>query len=158
MTPLKTNAMRLLETAGCTYEHLEYEYDEGDLSGVHAAEAMGMDPDTVFKTLVVKGDRRGILVFCIPVAAELDLKKCAAVAGDKRVEMVHVKELLGLTGYIRGGCSPVGMKKKYPTYIDETAEIFDAICVSAGQRGHQIRLSPADLQRVTDASFADLTK
>jgi len=158
MTPLKTNAMRLLETAGYAYEHLEYEYDESDLSGVHAAEAMGQDPDTVFKTLVVKGERRGILVFCIPVAAELDLKKCAAIAGDKRLEMVHVKELLGLTGYIRGGCSPLGMKKKYPTYIDETAEIFDAICVSAGQRGHQIRLSPDDLKKITDASFADLTK
>lgn len=158
MTPLKTNAMRLLEKAGCAYEHLEYDYDEADLSGVHAAEAMGLDPDTVFKTLVVRGERRGILVFCIPVREELDLKKCALTAGDKRVEMVHVKELLGLTGYIRGGCSPVGMKKKYPTYIDETAEIFDAICVSAGQRGHQIRLSPADLVKITDASLAPLTK
>ena len=145
MTPLKTNAMRLLETAGCTYEHLEYEYDEGDLSGVHAAEAMGMDPDTVFKTLVVKGDRRGILVFCIPVSCEIDLKKAASVSGNKKVEMLHVKDLLQTTGYIRGGCSPVGMKKSFPTYFDTSVLSCDKIAVSAGVSGCQLLVKSDEL-------------
>ncbi len=158
MKPFKTNAMRLVENTGIAYTHCEYDYDEDDLSGVHAAEAMGVDPDTVFKTLVTRGEKCGILVFCIPVAAELDLKKCAVAAGDKRVEMIHVKELLGLTGYIRGGCSPVGMKKQYPTFIDETAELFDEILVSAGQRGHQMALPPEALRNLVGASYADLTK
>lgn len=158
MKPFKTNAMRIVENAGIASTHKEYDFDEDDLSGVHAAEAMGLDPDTVFKTLVTRGEKRGILVFCIPVAAELDLKKCAVAAGDKRVEMIHVKELLGLTGYIRGGCSPVGMKKQYPTYIDETAGLFDEIYVSAGQRGHQMSLPPDALKTLIGPEYADVTK
>ena len=158
MKPFKTNAMRIVENAGIVSTHKEYDFDEDDLSGVHAAEAMGLAPDTVFKTLVTRGEKRGILVFCIPVAAELDLKKCAVAAGDKRVEMIHVKELLGLTGYIRGGCSPVGMKKQYPTYIDETAGLFDEIYVSAGQRGHQMSLPPDALRILIGAEYADVTK
>lgn len=154
---VKTNALRLLETAGIDTEVLEYEVDEADLSGVHAADMLGIDPDTMFKTLVCRGDKNGINVFVIPVAAELDLKKCAVVSGNKRVEMVHVKELLGLTGYIRGGCSPVGMKKKYPTYIDETAVIFDKIYVSAGMRGFQVKLNPDALREFIGAEYADLT-
>ena len=153
-----TNAMRLLMKAGIPFRTAEYEVDESDLSGVHAAQALGIDPDCMFKTLVARGDKRGVSVFCIPVAEELDLKKAAAVTGDKKVEMIHVKELLGLTGYIRGGCSPIGMKKKYPTYIDETAVLFDEIYVSAGMRGQQIILDPEGLRAYTDAAFADLTK
>lgn len=154
---VKTNALRLLETAGIETEVFEYEVDESDLSGVHIAEVLGADPDTVFKTLVCRGDKNGINVFVIPVAAELDLKKCAVVSKNKRVEMIQVKELLGLTGYIRGGCSPVGMKKKYPTYIDETAIIFDKIHVSAGMRGMQVKLNPEALADFVGAEFCDLT-
>ena len=153
-----TNAMRMLKQANIPYDVSEYEVDESDLSGVHAAEMLGVDADCVFKTLVARGDKKGISVFCIPVAEELDLKKCAAATGDKRVEMIHVKELLGLTGYVRGGCSPIGMKKKYPTYIDEIATLFDKIYVSAGMRGQQIIVDPEDLRAYTEAAFADLTK
>ena len=154
-----TNAMRLLKQASIPFDTSEYEVDESDLSGVHAAAMLGIDPDCMFKTLVARGDKKGgLYVFCIPVAEELDLKKCASAVGEKKIEMVHVKELLGLTGYIRGGCSPIGMKKKYPTYIDETAILFDQIYVSAGMRGQQIILNPEDLRAYTDAEFVDLTK
>ncbi|MBQ1504045.1 MAG: Cys-tRNA(Pro) deacylase [Oscillospiraceae bacterium] len=154
----KTNATRLLDAASVSYEIRTYEYSEDDLSGVHAAAVLGMDPDRVFKTLVAKGDRTGICVFCIPVAAELDLKRAAAVSGNKKIEMAHVKDLLALTGYIRGGCSPVGMKKKYPTYIDETAQLYDTIAVSAGKRGMQMLLSPEDLRAYCEAEFADIAQ
>lgn len=153
-----TNAMRLLRQAKIPFDTSEYEYDESDLSGVHAAAVLGIDPDCMFKTLVARGDKNGLCVFCIPVAQELDLKKAASVTRDKKIEMIHVKELLSLTGYIRGGCSPIGMKKKYPTYIDETAQLFDAIYVSAGQRGQQLILNPEDLRAYVDAAYADLTK
>lgn len=154
----KTNATRLLDASSVSYEIRTYEYSEDDLSGVHAAAVLGMDPDRVFKTLVAKGDRTGICVFCIPVAAELDLKRAAAVSGNKKIEMAHVKDLLALTGYIRGGCSPVGMKKKYPTYIDETAQLYDTIAVSAGKRGMQMLLSPEDLRAYCEAEFADIAQ
>ena len=147
----KTNVMRLLEAAGIAYRTAEYEYDEANLSGLHAAEQVGMDADQVFKTLVTRGDKTGILVFCIPVDMELDLKKAASVSKNKKVEMTHMKELLGLTGYIRGGCSPIGMKKKYPTFIDE-------IAVSAGVRGEQVILNPQDLVQYIEATEADITK
>ena len=153
-----TNAMRQLAKANVPFETSEYAVDESDLSGVHAAAALGTDPDHVFKTLVARGDKNGLSVFCIPVAEELDLKKCAAVTGDKRLEMIHVKELLGLTGYVRGGCSPIGMKKKYPTWIDETATLCDRIYVSAGVRGQQLILAPDDLAAFIDARYADLTR
>jgi len=153
----KTNAMRLIEQAGITYETVEYDYDEQDLGGMHAAAAIGLPPEQVFKTLVARGAKRGILVFCIPVCCELDLKKAAKAAGDKNVEMVAMKELLGLTGYIRGGCSPIGMKKAYPTFLDETAELYAQISVSAGVRGQQILLTPADLIDYADADVCDLT-
>ncbi|MBQ5355445.1 MAG: Cys-tRNA(Pro) deacylase [Clostridia bacterium] len=154
----KTNAMRLLENAGIPFETGEYEVDESDLSGVHAAKVLGLDPDCMFKTLVCRDDRGGYQVFCIPVAYELDLKKCAAAAGVKRCEMIHVKELLPLTGYIRGGCSPVGMKKKFPTCIDETAVLSEKIYVSAGQRGLQLIVNPEALRSFLDAKFADLIR
>ena len=153
-----TNAMRLLKQAGVPFDTSSYEVDESDLSGVHAAEMLGVEPDSVFKTLVARADKGQLYVFCIPVAEELDLKKCAAAAGEKKIEMIHVKELQGLTGYIRGGCSPIGMKKNYPTFIDEIATLFERIYVSAGQRGLQLIVNPEDLRAYTDATFADLTK
>lgn len=127
-----TNAMRLLTQAGIPFTPLCYAYDESDLSGVHAAQALGLDPDEVFKTLVLRGERTGLFVCCIPVAAALDLKKAAKLRGDKGAQMLHMRELLPATGYIRGGCSPVGMKKQLPTILDETAQLFPAIAVSAG--------------------------
>lgn len=154
----KTNAVRLVEQAKLPHRTAEYDYDEQDLSGLHAARAIGLPPEQVFKTLVTRGDKQGILVFCIPVCCELDLKKAAKAAGDKKVDMVRQTELLGLTGYIRGGCSPIGMKKSYPTFIDETAELFDQIAVSAGARGQQLLLSPADLIGFVNMSVCDLTQ
>ena len=139
---IKTNAMRLLDAVGIEYSTREYEYDERDLSGHHAAEVLGIPAEQVFKTLVTKGDKTGPVVFCIPVDEELDLKKAAKVSGNKSIEMIHVKDLLGLTGYIRGGCSPIGMKKKFPSYIDETAVLFDEISIRAGERGCQIFVNP----------------
>ena len=152
----KTNAVRLVEQAGIHVREEFYEFDENDLNGNHAAEAIGKPAEEVFKTLVARGERTGINVFCIPVCFELDLKKAAKAAGDKNMAMIPVKELLGLTGYIRGGCSPVGMKKKYPTFIDETAQLYDEIAVSAGARGHQMLLNPEELAQLVAAKFVDL--
>ena len=153
----KTNALRLIQQAKLPCREAFYEYDEKDLSGLHAAQAVGMPPEQVFKTLVARGDRTGISVFCIPVCCELELKKAAKAVGDKKIELVAVKELLTLTGYIRGGCSPVGMKKKYPTYFDETCILWDEIAVSAGERGHQMILPPDCLVDFIDAKIVDLT-
>ena len=152
----KTNAVRIVTQAGIACSEAFYEYDEQDLNGMHAAHAINMPPEQVYKTLVTKGSKTGIHVFCIPVCCELDLKKAAKAAGDKAVELVPVKDLLTLTGYIRGGCSPVGMKKKYPTHIDELSQLYDQIAVSAGERGHQIILSPLELADLIQAEFADL--
>lgn len=153
----KTNAVRLVEQAGISCKEQFYEYQEDDLSGMHAAQVLGMPPEQVFKTLVARGPKTGIHVYCIPVCCELDLKKAAKVAGDKSMELVAVKELLPLTGYIRGGCSPVGMKKQYPTFLDETCILFEEIAVSAGERGHQMLLNPEDLAKITNATYADIT-
>ena len=153
----KTNAMRILDSAKIDYKTYEYEVNESDLSGVSIAEKTGLNPDFVFKTLVAKGDKNGYLVFCIPCALELDLKKCARVSGDKRIELVAVKDLLGITGYIRGGCSPVGMKKAFPTYFDETVLLYDKITVSAGVRGCQLYLESQKLIDLLGACCADLT-
>jgi len=152
----KTNAVRLVQQAKIPCRESFYEFDEKDLSGTHAAEAIGMPPEQVFKTLVARGEKKGIHVFCIPVCCELDLKKAAKAAGDKNMELVAVKELLGLTGYIRGGCSPVGMKKKYPTHFDETCILWEEIAVSAGARGHQMIVPPEALAQLVDAEFADI--
>lgn len=154
----KTNAMRILDRAKIQYKTYEYSVDESDLSGVSIAKKTGLNPDFVFKTLVAKGDKNGYIVFCIPCALELDLKKCARVTGDKRVELVPVKELLSLTGYIRGGCSPVGMKKAYPTYFDETVLLYEKITVSAGVRGCQLYLDAKALIDLLGADCADLTE
>lgn len=154
----KTNAIRLLEQADILFRVKEYEVDENDLSGEHAAQMLHMNPDMLFKTLVVRNEKNFIFVFCIPVCGELDLKKAAKLSGSKKVEMVHVKELLGLTGYIRGGCSPIGMKKKYPTWIDETCILFEEIGISGGRRGCQILIHPESLVKFAQMQTADLTK
>lgn len=147
-----------MNVAGIKYDTAEYDVDESDLSGVHAAEALGFEVESVFKTLVANGDKNGLNVFVIPVAEELDLKKCASVSGNKKVEMIKVSQLLPLTGYIRGGCSPIGMKKKLPTYIDETAQLSDKISISAGQRGVQVLICADDLKNYIGAQYADLIK
>lgn len=147
----------MLDRAKISYEVLSYEYDESDLSGVHAAQALSLDPAQVFKTLVTRGGKGGVFVFCIPVGAELDLKKAARCAGVKSIEMLHVRELQGLTGYIRGGCSPVGMKKQYPTFIDASADMFGEIYVSAGLRGQQLKVNPRELKEFIGAQFAEVT-
>ena len=154
----KTNAVRMVHQAGISCKEMFYEFDEQDLSGIHAAQAIGKDPEEVFKTLVARGERTGINVFCIPVCCELNLKKAAKAAGDKNMELVAVKELLGLTGYIRGGCSPVGMKKRYPIFFDETCELYEEIAVSAGERGHQMVLPPLELVHFLDAKLVDITE
>ena len=152
----KTNAVRLVEAAGIPCRESFYEYDEKDLRGTHAAHAIGIPEEQVFKTLVARGEKTGINVFCIPVCCELDLKKAAKAAGDKNMELVAVKELLSLTGYIRGGCSPVGMKKKYPTHFDETCILWEEIAVSAGARGHQMIVPPEALADLVNAKIADI--
>ena len=152
----KTNVMRMLDKAKIQYTTAEYEVDESDLSGTHIAAVTGMNPETVFKTLVAKGDKTGHCVFCIPCHMEVDLKKAAKVTGNKKVEFLPLKELLPTTGYIRGGCSPIGMKKKFPTFIHESARNFETISVSGGMRGLQVILSPEILKDFICASFADL--
>lgn len=152
----KTNAVRLVQAAGIPCREEFYEFDENDLNGNHAAEAIGKPAEEVFKTLVARGSKTGINVFCIPVCCELDLKKAAKAAGDKNMELVPVKELLALTGYIRGGCSPVGMKKKYPTFFDETCQLYDEIAVSAGARGHQMLVPPEALAALVEAKLVDI--
>lgn len=152
----KTNAMRLLDAARIDYGTKEYEYDESDLSGVHAAAALELDVNMVFKTLVAKGDKTGPVVFCIPVHKELNLKKAAAVTKNKSIELLPVKDLLGLTGYIRGGCSPIGMKKKFPTYIDQSIATVDQVSISAGVRGCQILLAATDFIPFVNGTCSDL--
>lgn len=152
----KTNVARLLDKAKVSYLLVPYEVDENDLSATHVATQLGEEVAQVFKTLILHGDKTGHFVCVIPGAGEVDLKKAAKVSGNKNCEMIPVKELLPLTGYIRGGCSPIGMKKHFPTYIHQTAETFDTIYVSAGQRGLQIQIAPADLIRETRAILADI--
>lgn len=152
----KTNSVRLLETQNIPHSILIYSVDESDLSGITVANKIEVEPERVFKTLVTRGEKTGINVFCIPVTEELNLKKAALACGDKKIEMIKEKELLPLTGYIKGGCSPIGMKKHYPTFIDETAQIFDEISVSAGIRGMQIMIKPDDLIKIVVGKFADL--
>ena len=152
----KTNVMRVLEQKNIPYIAHAYDPDAG-LDGVSVARQLGQDPEAVFKTLVARGTSGGLYVFDIPVEASLDLKKAAKAVGEKSVAMIHQKELLPLTGYVHGGCSPVGMKKQYPTVFDETAELFDTICVSAGKIGFQVELDPAALMGLVGAFTADLT-
>jgi len=147
----KTNAARILDRCGISYELLTYPVDESDLSAVHVAEVTGIPLERLYKTLVVRGDRTGIFMAVVPGSGELDLKAAAAASGNKRAEMVHLKEVFDLTGYVRGGCSPLGAKKAYPVYLDESALAHERICISAGRRGEQIELAPGDLVRAVDA-------
>ena len=153
-TVAKTNALRILDAMKISY--LVHEYDEEVTDGESVAALLGQDPDSVFKTLVTVGNDLEHYVFVVPVSCTLDLKKAAASVGVKRVEMIKQKELFPLTGYVHGGCSPVGMKKKFTTVISDVAPLFPTICVSGGRRGLQIELSPALLQSATDALFGDI--
>lgn len=157
-SPPKTNALRLLDGAGVRYDLRDYEVDENDLSAVHVAEAIGLPPDQVFKTLVARGDRNGVLLAVIPGPSALDLKALAAASGDKKVELVPLKEVLALTGYTRGGVSPVGTRKPYPLYLDETADLWDLISVSAGVRGLQMLITPDDLARIVNVTRCAIAK
>ena len=157
----KTNAMRELEAAGVPFSFETYEVDESDTSselGLHIAQMLGEDPASSLKTLVCVTPAGEHVVCCIPVADELDLKKAAAAAGEKSLSLMHVRDLEPTTGYVRGGCSPVGMKRRFPTLIDETAQLFDEVRVSGGRRGLSLALSPEDLARFCDATFADIVR
>lgn len=154
MAQVKTNAQRMLEKEKIPYLAHTYETGDGHIDGVSVAHKMGIDPAVVFKTLVTRGASKGIYVFVVPVALELNLKAAARAVGEKSVEMVAVKEITPLTGYVRGGCSPVGMKKHYPTVVDESARPLERMIVSAGRIGGQIELAPGDLQKATGCSFA----
>ena len=153
----KTNAVRLVEQAKIPCREHFYEYDENDLSGLHAAEALNRSPEEVFKTLVARGAKTGINVFCIPVCCELDLKKAARAAGEKNIVMIKQKELLPLTGYIHGGCSPIGMKKQFPTFIDATAADHETILFSAGRIGYQVEITLEELRKVLKFELVDIT-
>ena len=153
---VKTNVMRLLDAAKIAYEAKEYPVDENDLSGSHAADLMGVDHGSVFKTLVLRGEKTGYMVCCIPVDGEVDLKKAARSVGEKSVEMIHVKDITKITGYVRGGCSPLGMKKMFPTVIDESAKNFAEIYVSGGRIGLTLKMKPQDLVAVTNAQLVDI--
>jgi Cys-tRNA(Pro)/Cys-tRNA(Cys) deacylase len=152
----KTNVIRLLEAAGISYNLREYEFSLEEIDAVSVANKIGEEPERVFKTLVARGDKNGICVFVIPGNYSLNLKKAANSSGNKKIEMVKEKELLPLTGYIKGGCSPIGMKKLYPTFIDETSELWETLFVSAGIRGMQVGISPFELKSIISASSTDL--
>lgn len=153
---MKTNAVRILESNNIPHSTTIYEFNEEEIDAVSVAHKIGLNPETVFKTLVARNEKNELNVFVIPGSYELDLKKAARASNSKKIEMIKVKELQPLTGYIRGGCSPIGMKKLYPTFIDETAQLFNEIYISAGVRGMQVKLSPHHLARVIDGIFADL--
>ena len=155
---LKTNAMRILDSKKVSYEMLSYESEDGKIDGISVAHKIGVDEKNVFKTLVAQGTSKELYVFVIPVAEELDLKNAAKIAGEKKVEMIAVKDILKYTGYIRGGCSPIGLKRDYRTFIHESAEDLDFIIFSAGKIGHQIKLNPNDLVEVVSGKFENLIK
>ncbi len=154
----KTNAARLLDRAKIPYELIPYEVDERDLAATHVARQLGEPVERVFKTLVLRGDRSGHFVCVVPGDREVDLKRAARVSGNKSAELIPVKELLPTTGYIRGGCSPIGMKRRFPTFVDASCEAFETIYISAGVRGLQLRIAPADLLRYAEAATAELTQ
>ena len=153
----KTNALRMLDTHHIAYDVLTYEWSEERGAGIHVAESLHIPPEEVFKTLVGKGNVTGHVVFCIPVEGELDLKHAARVSGNKSVELIAVKDLLPLTGYLRGGCSPVGMKKAFPTFFDSTIDTLSTVYVSAGLRGMQVKVSPKELIQVVNGQVVPLT-
>lgn len=157
MKEVKTNAMRLLEQKNISYEVIEYEFDEDHLDAIHASKSAGLNPEMVYKTIVMKGSSNNLYVFVTPAEFTISLKKARALTGEKEIELLKLDQLLKYTGYIRGGCSPIGMIKQYPTYIEALAELEEYIFVSAGKRGLQLKLTPADLQKATGAEFADFT-
>jgi Cys-tRNA(Pro)/Cys-tRNA(Cys) deacylase len=154
----KTNAVRALDRAGAAYELREYDIDESDLSAERAAAKLDMQPETVFKTLITRGDRSGPLLACIAAGTELDLRALGEASGNKRVEMVPLKEVLDLTGYMRGAVTPLALKRAYPVFIDETVELWPIVGISGGMRGLEILLAPADLIRITKATLADIAR
>lgn len=154
---MKTNAMRILESLGIGYKVHTYSFDEDHLDAIHAAESAGLPLERVYKTIVMQNQARETFVFCLPAEAEVSLKKAKALTGSKEIDLIKLTQLLPLTGYIRGGCSPLGMKRKFPTFIEELATLEETIFVSAGQRGMQLELRPEDLARAADARFADFT-
>ncbi|MBN9301349.1 MULTISPECIES: Cys-tRNA(Pro) deacylase [Dysgonomonas] len=154
----KTNAVRLLDKEKIEYKLIPYQVDESDLSAIHVAEQLHEPVEQVFKTLVLKGDKSGYFVCIIPGAEELDLKAAAKISGNKSCDMIPMKELINITGYIRGACSPIGMKKLFPTYIDKSYEVFEYIYISAGKRGLQIQLNPLDLIQIVSITTGSLTK
>ena len=153
---MKTNAVRILESKNISHSTIEYESNEEEIDAISVAIKIGLEPETVFKTLVARNDHNEIIVFVIPGNFELNVKKAASASNSKKIELIKVKELLPLTGYIRGGCSPIGMKKLFPTLIDETAQLYDKIYCSAGIRGMQVKLSPFDLALIINAEFVEL--
>ncbi|HVJ49158.1 Cys-tRNA(Pro) deacylase [Desulfitobacterium sp.] len=153
----KTNAARILDQAGISYKIIPYEVDESDLSAVTVARKVGIPPEQIFKTIVARGDKTGVIIACIPADKELNLKSLAQLSGNKKVEVVHLKEVQPLTGYIRGGVSPLGTKKKYPVFFDETVDLVDGLSISAGMRGLQIFIAPEDLLQVTEAKTGAIT-
>ena len=155
---LKTNAMRILDSKKVSYEMLSYESEDGKIDGISVAHKIGVDEKNVFKTLVAQGTSKELYVFVIPVAEELDLKSAAKIAGEKKVDMIPVKDILKHTGYIRGGCSPIGLRRPYKTFIHESAKDLDFMIVSAGKIGHQIKLNPNDLVNVVEGEFEFLIK
>ncbi|MFR1316332.1 MAG: Cys-tRNA(Pro) deacylase [Clostridium perfringens] len=155
---LKTNAMRILDSKKVSYEMLSYKSEDGKIDGISVAHKIGVDEKNVFKTLVAQGTSKELYVFVIPVAEELDLKNAAKIAGEKKVEMIAVKDILKYTGYIRGGCSPIGLRRPYKTFIHESAKDLDFMIVSAGKIGHQIKMNPKDLLSVVEGEFAFLIK
>ena len=157
MAEEKTNVMRLLEQAGIAYTPHGYAHGKEHVDGVTVASILGLDPQRVFKTLVTKGASGGYFVFVLPADGSLDLKKAARAAGEKHVEMIHVNDINKVTGYIRGGCSPVGMKKRYPTFVEESAQLWDTVLVSAGRIGAQVELAADDLLALCGGEYADLT-
>jgi Cys-tRNA(Pro)/Cys-tRNA(Cys) deacylase len=154
----KTNAVRLVESLGIAHTVVPYQVGAEHIDAVTVAHQLGISPDIIYKTLVAHDERTRVFVFCVPANAELDLKKAARAAGAKRIELINLKDLLQLTGYVRGGCSPIGMKKKYPVFLDELATLCEKIYVNAGAKGLQMVLSPADLQRICEAQLYDLSK
>ncbi len=158
MKTAKTNVARILDKEKVPYEIKAYDFDPEDLNALHAAESFGLEPGRVFKTLVLRGDRNGLFVCVVPSDKTVDLKKAAKASGNKSAEMLHVKDLLENTGYIRGGCSPIGMKKHFPTFIDSSVNNWDKITVSAGQRGVMVLVTPSDIMRVARMTAADITK
>ena len=154
----KTNAMRILDKSKIEYNALTYDASDGHIDGAAVAKKTGQDPETVYKTLVTMGNSRNLYVFIIPVLEELDLKKCAKVSGEKKLELIHVKDINKFTGYIRGGCSPLGMKKQYDTFVQEEALKLDKIVFSGGKIGLQIEMDPKDLEKVIKVKFEDVIK